>query len=768
MNILDLLNLSSAKLSKRLGMGFGAQVFLSVMMAALGWWGVSTVSHDLKEILAQDRTLDLAHGVRETIGLVRLKTWNIIAQKDTAEKQKFEADLKQLRQVYAAKLDQMKTFVAAGSIEAQLVAQLEDAIVQSRTENSRVLSLALEGKEAEAAALFAGRVTEMNDKVDLALDTFFAAHAKHVEELGNTAIQVSARFSVWVLIMAGFVVLLAVVYGVTITRSVSGSIRADVELLEGMGQGDLTHKVPEALLGRKDEAGDLARGIRGMSENLSRLLREVSAGIQTLAGSSSQMTSISAESAAAVKATSETSSTVAAAAEEMSASAVSVAAGMEQATANLTTVASATEEMTSTIGEIATHSEKARHISSEANQQAQRVTASMRELSQAAQAIGKVTDTITTISDQTKLLALNATIEAARAGAAGKGFAVVAHEIKELARQTAEATEDIKAKVGGIQSSTTGTLQDLERIAQVISEVSEIVNTIASAIEEQSSVTKDIARNVAEAANGVKDSNQRVAQISTVSQEVARDIVLVNQAAGDISSGSEQVMTRADELSRLAEDLRRIVGRFKVEGSPEAVSREPDREAREESRQDRPFVEWTEGLSVGVKAMDQHHQKLVDLINRLHTAMRSGQGRLVIGPALEGVGQIHPIPFRRGREAHGTAPFPRPGRTEGAPRQVHCDRQRVAPEARGRPAGPDHRCAFDAQELAGGPYPKQRQGEHDPDPGLGGPRAPRMEETATARLPSWLGNPIPHAMTPMPEMPPLISWNHRGRRTTSH
>ena len=156
MNILDLLNLSSAKLSKRLGMGFGAQVFLSVMMAALGWWGVSTVSHDLKEILAQDRTLDLAHGVRETIGLVRLKTWNIIAQKDTAEKQKFEADLKQLRQVYAAKLDQMKTFVAAGSIEAQLVAQLEDAIVQSRTENSRVLSLALEGKEAEAAALFAG------------------------------------------------------------------------------------------------------------------------------------------------------------------------------------------------------------------------------------------------------------------------------------------------------------------------------------------------------------------------------------------------------------------------------------------------------------------------------------------------------------------------------------------------------------------------------------------------------------------------------------
>src|SRR5208283_4511868 len=120
--------------------------------------------------------------------------------------------------------------------------------------------------------------------------------------------------------------------------------------------------------------------------------------------------------------------------------------------------------------------------------------------SQAALDIGKVTETITAISDQTKLLALNATIEAARAGAAGKGFAVVAHEIKELARQTADATEDIKAKVGGIQGATKGTLEDLARISEIIGQVSETVGSIASAIEEQSAVTKDIAQNVAGAA----------------------------------------------------------------------------------------------------------------------------------------------------------------------------------------------------------------------------------------------------------------------------
>jgi methyl-accepting chemotaxis protein len=218
--------------------------------------------------------------------------------------------------------------------------------------------------------------------------------------------------------------------------------------------------------------------------------------------------------------------------------------------------------MTSTIGEIATNSEKARTITAEAAQEAHRVTALMQQLSKAAQGISKVTEVITNISEQTNLLALNATIEAARAGAAGKGFGVVAHEIKELAHQTAAATEEIKGKVHGIQSSTSETLDNLGRITTVIAQVSEIVNTIATAIEEQSTVTRDIARNVSEAAKGVKDGNQRVAQISTVARSVARDIATVNQAAGEISSGSDQILTSADELSKLAQALQAILDRF--------------------------------------------------------------------------------------------------------------------------------------------------------------------------------------------------------------
>jgi methyl-accepting chemotaxis protein len=337
------------------------------------------------------------------------------------------------------------------------------------------------------------------------------------------------------------------------------------ERTRAIAAGELSQDAPASLRARQDELGELARAMQMMAENLRKLLRDLAQGIQTIAASASGLSSVSDQMAAGAKETSTKSNTVAAAAEEMSANSVSVAAGMEEATTNLTTVAGATEEMTSTIGEIASNSERARTITGEAMEQAERMRVLTQQLSEAARAIGKVTETITNISDQTKLLALNATIEAARAGAAGKGFAVVAHEIKELARQTADATEDIKAKVGGIQASTGNTMEDLKQISRVIGQVSEIVNTIASAIEEQSTVTKDIARSVSEAASGVQDANQRVAQISVVSQSVAKDIASVNQAAGGMASGSEQVLVNASDLTELAERVQRVVGRFRTE-----------------------------------------------------------------------------------------------------------------------------------------------------------------------------------------------------------
>jgi len=238
--------------------------------------------------------------------------------------------------------------------------------------------------------------------------------------------------------------------------------------------------------------------------------------------------------------------------------------GMEQTTTNLASVASATEQMTLTIGEISNNSEKARQITHSARQQAQRITEQMKTLGLAAKEIGKVTETINEISSQTNLLALNATIEAARAGAAGKGFAVVANEIKALAQQTATATDDIRARIEGVQSSTTSGIQEIDRIGHVIHEVSDIVGIIAAAIEEQATSTRNIAQNISEASIGVSDANNRVAESSQVSTEIARDIIAVRQAANEISEGSQSMSAHASGLGELAEELKQSVAQFQV------------------------------------------------------------------------------------------------------------------------------------------------------------------------------------------------------------
>jgi chromosome segregation ATPase len=244
----------------------------------------------------------------------------------------------------------------------------------------------------------------------------------------------------------------------------------------------------------------------------------------------------------------------------------SVAAGMEQTSANLSSVAVATEEMTATIGDIATNSEKARHITEQATRQATRISEQMNQLGAAAQEIGKVTETITDISSQINLLALNATIEAAHAGSTGKGFAVVANEIKELAQQTASATEDIKARVAGVQTSATGGISEIDKVGQVIREVSEIVTSIAAAIEEQSTVAKDIARNVAEASTGVRDANTRVSEASQATAQVTREIAGIDQVAARMAEGSEQVQGSATDLLKVAERLRATVAQFRIAG----------------------------------------------------------------------------------------------------------------------------------------------------------------------------------------------------------
>lgn len=339
-------------------------------------------------------------------------------------------------------------------------------------------------------------------------------------------------------------------------------IGATVEQLTSISQGDLSKDVPRELQTRSDEMGEMARALQAMVENLRELINGLSEGVGSLVSSSGELTSVSNQTAAGVEDVVERSQSVAAAAEQASSNTASVASGMDQTTTSLSSVAGATEEMSATVSEIAANSEKARMISDQAMSQTQAVSMTMQELGEAAQEIDKVTETITEISSQTNLLALNATIEAARAGAAGKGFAVVAGEIKELARQTADATEDIKRRISGIQLSTGSAVSDTEQISQVISEVSDLVNSIAASIEEQSVVTRDVAGNIAQASSEVNDANERLAQTALVSQSIAEDVAGVSTTVEEIRQGNRQVSESANKLSELAQTLEEMVHKF--------------------------------------------------------------------------------------------------------------------------------------------------------------------------------------------------------------
>ena len=327
------------------------------------------------------------------------------------------------------------------------------------------------------------------------------------------------------------------------------------------GEGDLTKRLEVKSL---DEIGELAKYFNIFMEKLQGIIEDIAGNAESLTSSSTELSAISQQMSSASEQTSGKANTVATAAEEMSSNMTSVAAATEEASTNVGMVATAAEEMTAVINEIAQNTEKAQVITGEAVSEAKSASDKVDELGKAAQDIGKVTETITEISEQTNLLALNATIEAARAGEAGKGFAVVANEIKELAKQTAEATNEIKNKITGIQDSTQGTVTQIEQISKVVNNVNEIVSTIATAVEEQSVTTKEIATNVVQASQGISEVTENVAQSSTVAGEIAKDITEVNQASSEMSNSSSQVNMSAEELSKLSEQLKEMVGQFRV------------------------------------------------------------------------------------------------------------------------------------------------------------------------------------------------------------
>jgi methyl-accepting chemotaxis protein len=347
------------------------------------------------------------------------------------------------------------------------------------------------------------------------------------------------------------------------TNAIIGPINKAVAGLKDIaqGEGDLTMRLA---VSSKDEVGELAKWFNIFIEKLQKIIRKISQNSQQVTFSINELSGIATTLSSNASETSGRANNVATAVEEMSANLNGVAAAMEQSTTNTTMVASAAEEMTATISQIAQNAEQAHSISEKAVHQAANTSIKMADLGKAAQAINKVTETITEISEQTNLLALNATIEAARAGDAGKGFAVVANEIKELAKQTAAATMSIKGQIQEVQGTTQSTVDEINHISKIINSVNEIVANISTAVGEQSAATEEIADNIAQASQGLGEVTENVSQSSMVAGTITQDIAGVNAASDEISSSSQQVQSSAVQLHNLANELQSIVGIFKI------------------------------------------------------------------------------------------------------------------------------------------------------------------------------------------------------------
>jgi methyl-accepting chemotaxis protein len=555
--------INNMKIGLRLGLGFGVLGLMILVGTIVAIVSIRSINTAVASVRLEAGKMSKVSAVEADVDQVSRDTANIVLEPDIAKKATYQADIDKVRLDYAQQMDWL-TSVSTTAQGKQLLTDLAAAITSQRAANNSAIALSTGGKTAEAAAEYNQNSVASRVTVETALNALLAYRQQRMDGVNSDAQNTVASATITLYVCLGVALLLALLMGLAITSSVTGPVRKSSGYLNQMADGNFRLKIDDDLLNRTDEMGTIGKDLARVAASLAESLGEVSSGIETIAAASEELSAVSSDMKTNAAETSTKAEIVAAASEEMSANTMSVAAGMEQAATNLRSVATATEQMTSTIGEIAGNSEKARRITEQAVTQGDRISVAVRDLGRAAQEIGKVTETITSISNQTNLLALNATIEAARAGSAGKGFAVVATEIKELAQQTAAATEDIKAKILGVQNSTGSAVEDIEKITRVVREVSEIVASIATAIEEQSVVTRDIAANISQATSGVTDANMRIGQTSNVAQSVARDIAGVSAAGQVINSGSAQVSTSSGELATLADHLARMIMRFKL------------------------------------------------------------------------------------------------------------------------------------------------------------------------------------------------------------
>ncbi|MFF5077809.1 methyl-accepting chemotaxis protein [Actinoplanes sp. NPDC000266] len=533
--------LGNIKIGVRLGGAFTGVCLCMVIALGIGLWGQNSAENATEKLAeaagtradaltAKFRTADF-NGWQtgyafDVLRGVENATSDTVGQRKNflASTAAFEEDLEALR----------ADGLTAG--EEAAVSTAEEAFSQFMSVDEQIVALYRQDTASatkQAGALVAGSALEWMDKIIAAIDDLTeltATAATDAKAEANDAANTARTF----MVVAGVLALaLAALLAVLVTRSITRPLSATVETLRTVANKNLTVRAPET---GRDELATMGRAVNSTLDVLINAFHRISDHSRTLAGASHELTAASGRIADAAAGASEQSDRVASAAEEVSHSVQTVAAG--------------TEEMNAAIREISGSASQAAGVAASGVDSAREAGETIGQLSRSSAEIGEVVKLITSIAEQTNLLALNATIEAARAGESGKGFAVVASEVKDLAQETAKATESIAARVTAIQHDTTAAIGAIDRITGIIGQVNEHSTTIAAAVEQQTATTAEMGRNITEAATGSGEIAEGVSGVAT-SAQVTKD-------------GVAEAQETAENLELMSRELQEIVDQFQL------------------------------------------------------------------------------------------------------------------------------------------------------------------------------------------------------------
>jgi len=531
-------------LGKKLGLGFGVILALMILSAVLTYLkAISVKETEERAMTVRAPTIAALKDLQRDLNQTQSKGRQVVlagaepARREAAQKlfdenwgsiEKDVATLDELSTKWSLQANRDRLAETKGHLPALREAQEAAMKHATGSEHDAV---------TKAGDEFADQATPATEAIKKPLDEVAASNDKLMRQEAEEINDRTRSMSLTMGITTSVALAAGIFVAIFLSRSIAGATQSVLLQAEAIAAGDLTRD--DLHIRSQDELGDLTTAINKMSGSLKRMILAIAENAVQVASASEELNA--------------TSQQITANSEETSAQADVVSKAAQAVSQNLQTVATGAEEMGASIKEIAKNATEAAKVATAAVKVAETTTTTVSKLGDSSTEIGQVIKVITSIAQQTNLLALNATIEAARAGEAGKGFAVVANEVKELAKETAKATEDISRKIEAIQTDTKAAVDAIASISGVIHQINDISSTIATAVEEQNATTNEMSRNVSEAAQG--------------SGEITSNIAGVEEAAQGTTRGATDTQKASQQLVETSTQLRRLVEQFKINAS---------------------------------------------------------------------------------------------------------------------------------------------------------------------------------------------------------